>query len=405
MPTTTADRIRRHSGPAILGLGFRPFFLAGALWSAVAMLVWLFVLTGLLPLPSLLGPVDWHVHELLYGYLPAIVAGFLLTAVPNWTGRLPVTGGPLLALVAVWVVGRLAIAMSLRLGAWLTAVLDLAFLAVLIAVIARELVAGANKRNLPVLLLVSLLFAGNAVFHLELARHGSAVLGTRLGIAAILLLLMLIGGRIVPSFTRNWLAKRGPGRLPASIDLFDGFAIAFAGLALLSWLASPMTPITAIACLAAGLLHLARLARWAGDRTLAEPLVTILHIGYAFVPLGFLLVAAAYAVPAAVQPIAAVHAWTAGGIGTMTLAVMTRASLGHSGRPLAADRWTSTIYVLVVGAALARVAAGTSLGFPALQHLAATLWVLAFATFAIAYWPALTHPRASVAHSPADRAP
>jgi uncharacterized protein involved in response to NO len=405
MPTTTADRIRRHSGPAILGLGFRPFFLAGALWAAVAMLVWLFVLTGLLPLPSLLGPVDWHVHELLYGYLPAIVAGFLLTAVPNWTGRLPVTGGPLLALVAVWLVGRLAIAMSLWLGPWLTAALDLAFLAVLIAVIARELVAGANKRNLPVLLLVSLLFAGNAVFHLELAYHGSAGFGTRLGIAAILLLLMLIGGRIVPSFTRNWLAKRGPGRLPASLDLFDGFAIAFAGLALLSWLASPMTPITAIACLVAGLLHLARLARWAGDRTLAEPLVTILHIGYAFVPLGFLLVAAAYAAPGVVQPVAAVHAWTAGGIGTMTLAVMTRASLGHSGRPLAADRWTSGIYVLVVAAALARVAAGTSLGFPALQHLAATLWVLAFATFAIAYWPALTHPRASAAHSPADRAP
>jgi uncharacterized protein involved in response to NO len=130
-----------------------------------------------------------------------------------------VTGGPLLALVAVWLLGRLAIAMSLWLGAWLTAVLDLAFLAVLIAVIARELVAGANKRNLPVLLLVGLLFAGNAVFHLELARHGSAEIGTRLGIAAILLLLMLIGGRIVPSFTRNWLAKRGPGRLPAPLDL------------------------------------------------------------------------------------------------------------------------------------------------------------------------------------------
>jgi uncharacterized protein involved in response to NO len=396
--TTTADRIRRHTGPAILGMGFRPFLLAGAIWAALAMLAWLLALTGALPPvsdrgPSGMGPVDWHVHELLYGYLPAIVAGFLLTAVPNWTGRLPVTGGPLLALVAIWAAGRLAIALGQLLGPWLTAALDLGFLAALIVIIARELIAGANKRNLPVLLLLGLLLAGNALFHLEVWRQGTAVFGTRLGIAAILLLLMLIGGRIVPSFTRNWLARRGPGRLPAPLDLFDGFAIAFAGLALLSWLVDPMSPITAIACLVACVLHVARLARWAGHRTLAEPLVAILHVGYAFLPLGFLLVAAAYAAPAAVHPVAAIHAWTAGGIGTMTLAVMTRASLGHAGRPLTADRWTSAIYALVVTAALARIAAGTSLGGPTLQHLAATLWVLAFGGFAVAYWPVLTKQR------------
>lgn len=394
MPATTAARIRQHTGLAILGLGFRPFFLGGAIWAALVMLVWLLVLTGLLPLPSAMTPVDWHVHELLYGYLPAIVAGFLLTAVPNWTGRLPVTGGPLLVLVSVWLAGRLAIGASLWLGPWLTALLDLAFLASLIAVIARELVAGANKRNFPVLLLVSLLFLGNAAFHYEVAVQGSAFFGTRLGIAAIILLIMLIGGRIVPSFTRNWLAKRGEGRLPALLGLYDGFAIAFAGLALLGWALGPDSLITAVACAIAGLLQLVRLARWAGDRTLAEPLVTILHVGYAFVPLGFLLVAAHHAWPSAVYPVAPIHAWTAGGIGTMTLAVMTRASLGHSGRPLAADRWTSLIYVLVIVAAVARILAGTSLGSYGLQHLAATAWVLAFAGFAVHYWPVLTRPRA-----------
>lgn len=395
MTTTTAARVRQHGGPAILGLGFRPFFLGGAIWAALAMLLWLLVLTGLVPLPIGMGPVDWHVHELLYGYLPAIVAGFLLTAVPNWTGRLPVTGLPLLALFAVWLVGRVAIAASLWLGPWLAAVLDLAFLAALVLVIARELVAGANKRNFPVLLLVGLLLLGNAAFHYEVAVQGSAFFGTRIGIAAIILLIMLIGGRIVPSFTRNWLAKRGEGRLPASVGLYDGFAIAFAALALLSWLLGPDTLITAVACGVAGALHLGRLARWAGDRTLAEPLVTILHVGYAFVPLGFLLVAASHVWPHVVYWVAPIHAWTAGGIGTMTLAVMTRASLGHSGRALTADHWTSLIYLLVIAAAVARILAGTSLGSTGLQHLAATAWVLAFAAFAVHYWSVLTRPRSS----------
>ncbi len=382
----------------MLGLGFRPFFLLGAIWAVLAMLAWLLVLAGAVRLPSDFGPVDWHVHELLYGYLPAIVAGFLLTAVPNWTGRLPVTGLPLLALVLVWVLGRLAVMVGLWLGPLLTALLDLAFLAVLIAIIARELVAGANKRNLPVLLLVGLLFLGNAVFHLEAARHGSAAYGTRLGIAAILMLLMLIGGRIVPSFTRNWLAKghateAAAGRLPAPMGLFDGFAIAFAGLTLLSWLFSPWSPITAVLAALTGLLHLARLARWAGDRTIAEPLVSILHVGYLFVPLGFLLLALSHFAPG-VQPIAALHAWTVGGIGTMTLAVMTRASLGHSGRALTAGPTTSAIYALIIAAALARILDGTSLGFGGLRVLAGTFWILAFTTFVVAYWSMLTQPRA-----------
>ena len=397
MPKTTAERIREHRGPAVLGLGFRPFFLLGAIWAVLAMLAWLLVLAGAVVLPTGFGPVDWHVHELLFGYLPAIVAGFLLTAVPNWTGRLPVTGLPLLGLVLVWLTGRLAVTFGLWLGPWLTAFLDLAFLAALIAIIARELVAGANKRNLPVLLLVGLLFLGNAVFHLEAARHGSAAFGTRLGIAAILMLMMLIGGRIVPSFTRNWLAQgkkseAEAGRLPAPLDRFDGFAIAFAGLTLLSWLFSPWSQITAVLAGLTGLLHLARLARWAGDRTLAEPLVSILHAGYLFVPLGFLLLAASHVTPA-VQPVAALHAWTVGGIGTMTLAVMTRASLGHSGRALHAGPTTSVIYALIIAASLARILDGTSLGFDGLRVLAGTLWVLAFTTFAVAYWPMLTRPR------------
>lgn len=392
MSTTTAARIRSYQGPAVLALGFRPFFLGGAVWATLAMLLWLLLLTGGLALPTGFGPVDWHVHELLYGYVSAIVAGFLLTAIPNWTGRLPVTGRPLLALCLVWLAGRLAVMTSLWLGPLVTAVVDLAFLATLAAVVARELVAGANKRNFPVLLLLLLLLCGNALFHWE-AAAGGAIFGSRLGIAAIIMLIMLIGGRIVPSFTRNWLAKRGPGRLPAPMDKLDGFVIAFSGMALIGWIAAPATPLTGFLCLMAGILQLARLARWAGDRTFAEPLVTILHAGYAFVPLGFLLAAANVAAPAEVWPVAAIHAWTAGGVGTMTLAVMTRASLGHSGRALTADRWTTAIYLMVIAAAVARITAGTSLGSIPLQHLSAALWILAFATFSVRYWPVLTKPR------------
>ena len=267
MTTTTAERIRAHQGPAILALGFRPFFLAGAVWAALAMLAWLLVLTGRLTLPVAMGPVDWHVHAFLYGYLPAIAAGFLLTAVPNWTGRLPVTGWPLLALVGLWLAGRLAVLTGLWLGPLATAIIDLAFLAGFAVVVARELIAGANKRNLPVLLLLTLLLVGNAVFHLEVAVSGQAVIGTRLGIIAALMLIMLIGGRIVPSFTRNWLAKRGGGRLPAPMGRLDGVAIAVAGLALMSWMVEPLSPLTASLALVAGVLQLVRLGRWAGERT------------------------------------------------------------------------------------------------------------------------------------------
>lgn len=177
MPTT-AERVRTHTGPAILSYGFRPFFLLGAIWAALVVAVWLPMLGGLLAVPTALSPVEWHVHELIYGYVPAIVAGFLLTAVPNWTGRLPVTGTPLLALVSVWAAGRLAVPLSARIGAPLAAAIDLLFLACLAGVIAREIIAGRNLGNLKVLALVGLLLVGNAVFHAEASlRNGGSGYG------------------------------------------------------------------------------------------------------------------------------------------------------------------------------------------------------------------------------------
>jgi len=363
------------------------------LWAALAVALWLPMLSGHLVVPSAFGPIEWHVHELVFGYVPAVVAGFLLTAVPNWTGRLPVVGTRLLILFSTWIAGRIAVFCSLWVGSSVAAAIDLAFLALLGGVIAREIVASQDMRNLKVLVGVAMLFTGNAMFHLEtIARIGDGH-GTRLGIAATVLLIMLIGGRIVPSFTRNWLARRGAGRLPVPFNRFDIAVMVTSGLALASWVIVPHSMLTALlACVAFG-LNGARLVRWAGERTAAEPLVLILHLAYAFVPIGFLLLAMSIVAPQIVAPSGALHGWTIGAIGVMTLAVMTRASLGHTGQPLTATRPTQLIYAAVLVAATARIVAAFHVLREPMLTLSAMAWILAFSGFVIVYAPFLARRR------------
>lgn len=385
-------RLRDYAGPAILSYGFRPFFLLGSIYAGLAVLAWLPMFYGELEVSTLFSPRDWHIHEMLYGYLPAVVTGFLLTAIPNWTGRLPLQGKPLLVLVVAWILGRLAVTGSAWIG-WLpAAVTDLSFLLLVAGAAGREIVFGKNWRNLKVLIAVALLFSGNAMFHLEAYMHGAADYGIRLGIAATILLVMLIGGRIVPSFTRNWLVRENPGRLPAPFGQFDIASMVCAGAALLAWISVPHGTVTGAALIASGVLQTVRLARWAGYRTYRDRLVLILHVGYAFVPLGFLLVGLASL--GLLSAAAGIHAWTGGAIGTMTLAVMSRSSLGHTGRPLAASRAVQAIYALIVLSALARICASLhpawSLG---LLHVAGLAWAVAFLGFAVAYWRLLTQPR------------
>ena len=391
--TNTAKQIRAYKGPAILSYGFRPFFLGGSLWAAIAVALWLPMLSGQLTLPSTLAPVEWHVHELIYGYVPAVVAGFLLTAVPNWTGRLPVTGRPLLLLFLLWVLGRFAVFGSRLIGPGLAASLDLLFLATLAAVIGREILAAKNMHNLKVLGVITFLFAGNAAFHIEVLSGGRQGYGTRVGIAATILLIMLIGGRIIPSFTRNWLAKRETGRLPTPFNRFDMTAVLVSGLALASWIVVPEHVATAVLSLVAGLLNTIRLGRWAGERTSREPLVFILHIAYAFIPFDFLLLTLGIWRPDILAPSGAVHGWTAGAIALMTLAVMTRTSLGHTGRPLTATRPVQLIYAAAIIAALARIIAAFGIAREPLLHVSASVWALAFVGFAIVYGPVLMRPR------------
>jgi uncharacterized protein involved in response to NO len=381
-------RDRAYRGWPLFAGGFRPFFLLGAVQAGLAILVWLPVFYGELRIASAFAPRDWHVHEMLYGYLPAIVTGFLFTAIPNWTGRLPLQGTPLATLVAVWLAGRLAVTFSAATGWWIAMLVDVSFLLLVAAAATREIAAGRNWKNLNVVALVVLLLAGNAAFHLEAHFNGAADVGIRIGIAVVVLLISLIGGRIIPSFTRNWLVRENPGRLPLPFGRFDIIVVALGALALVGWIVSPDSRMAGAALGIAGLLHLVRLSRWAGERTLGERLLTILHVGYFFVPLGFLLnAAAAFGL---VPPSAGIHAWMAGAAGIMTLAVMTRATLGHTGHALTASAGTQAMYAAIIIAAVARICAVIHTAqSDLLLHIAAAAWVIAFLGFALAYGPLL----------------
>lgn len=387
--TSTAEQMRAWTGPAILTYGFRPFFFGGAIWAALAMALWVPMLSGHVVLPTAFDPISWHAHAFLFGYLGAVIAGFLLTAVPNWTGRLPIVGWSLGALFLLWLSGRIAVAVSATLPPLYVAAVDLAFPVVLAAVIAREIVAGRNWRNLMVLGMLAIFALGNGLFHWEAAQGDYAAqgYGLRLGLGAALMLIAVIGGRIVPSFTRNWLVKRRPGRLPvAPMQRFDKLSLVTLLTALLLWVAMPLHAATGAMLIVAGLFHLLRLARWAGHRTLAEPLVTVLHIGYAFLPIGALTLGAEILVPGALGVAGAQHLWMGGAIGLMTLAVMTRATLGHTGRALSAGAGTVAIYLALILAVLARVAAGLwPMQAPVLHGLSGLCWIAAFAAYAVIY--------------------
>jgi uncharacterized protein involved in response to NO len=378
----------------VLSFGFRPFFFGGALWSACAMPLWLALMTGHLTFATSYGAVAWHAHEFLFGYGGAIIAGFLLTAVPNWTGRLPVRGAPLLALFAVWLAGRVAMLAVDLVGLVPAIVVEIVFLPALAAVIIREIAAGRDRRNLKVGVIVAVLAAANILYHLEVLYAGTASYALRAAIAAIVCLIMLIGGRVTPSFTHNWLAKQDSERRPRPFNRYDGTAVAVGVLALALWVAGFDPRMTGVALILAGLLHTVRLARWAGLAARRELLVLVLHTGYAFVPLGFVLVGGSVLWPSIVPANGTLHAWTTGAIGVMTLAVMTRATLGHTGRALTAGVATTAIYAAVILAATTRIAAPfLDAASMTLLTVAAVAWTAAFAGFVAVYGPMLLMPR------------
>ncbi len=387
---------RRPTGIILFEGGFRPFFLAAGIWAVAALGLWLGALAGGPMPPSLFDPLAWHAHEMIFGYAMAVIAGFLLTAIPNWTGRLPIRGRPLAALAGLWLAGRLACLGSAALGTWPAAALDLAFPALLLAAAAREIVAGRNRRNLVMVAMLAVLLAANLLVHLHYAMGWDlAAYGWRLGLAAVLFLIALVGGRIVPSFTRNWLVKRQSPALPAAFGRFDQAALLATAAALIAWTVRPESAAAGWLALAAAALNGLRLGRWRGWRTLAEPLLTILHLGYGWLVLGLGLLGLSLLTPW-VPAAAALHALAAGAVATMTVAVMTRATLGHSGRALTAGAGTVTLYALVMAAAALRVAAPFFDDAAAAMTLAAgLLWIAGFGLFVLLYGPLLVAPRQS----------
>lgn len=362
------------AGMLFLSSGHRPFFLMMAAYGAGALGFWVLGFHGLAPVGA-----AWHGHEMIFGFAAAAMAGFVLTAVPNWTRRPPVRGMELLLLVALWVLGRLAMAT----GTW--PLLDLVFLPVLGVRILYDIVAARNWRNLLVPAILLLLAGLNLAFHIS----GPAP-SLQLSVYLITALIALIGGRIVPAFTANALKRtHTPCKAPRLRKIVERFAIPSVLVLVATQFLYPQPIVTGALALIAAALLLIRMAWWRTFQTLPHPLVWILHVGYIWIPIGYALKGVSD-IWGIFDPSAALHALTAGGIGVMILAVSSRAALGHAGRPLAADHTTTMVYALVILAAVIRVFGPVE--YDALE-ISGTLWLLGFGLYTIAYWPVWTKPR------------
>jgi uncharacterized protein involved in response to NO len=374
---------------AVFSYGFRPFFLSAALFACISVFLWMLLLDGTLELSSPFTPTDWHIHEMLFGYASAVIAGFLFTAIPNWTGRAPKRGWPLVFLVILWLFGRLATGGILGLELIGVMLADLAFLVAIVATVLVEIVAGRNWRNLMVVVPVMLLLGANLAFHLEVHLTGASDIGRRLGVAVIVFLIMLIGGRIIPSFTRNWLVKRNSEQLPAPMNRFDALCLLTGGGVLLGWSFFPDEPIAGWIMLGAAGLQGVRLSRWRGASTWRSPLLLMLHAAYSFIPLG--LAATGATSIGWISPAAGAHLLGIGAIGGMTMAVMIRASLGHTGHKLEAGPLLSVAAGMIFSAALVRVCFPEAfVGSVSGLWIAAALWMTGFAIFTLKIGPYLT---------------
>lgn len=379
---------RAFTGPALFSFGFRPFFLFATLFAGLAVPAWLAAFALGVPLGVTDNAMAWHAHEMIFGYTGAVIAGFLLTAIPNWTGRAPVMGWPLALLFGLWLSGRIAMASPFSEAA--ASIIDVVFLIVLAAAVWREIVAGRNWKNLPVAGLLSAFAAANILWHLEAANVPLSGLGQRLALGALAMLMALIGGRIIPSFTTNWMKKERRVPLPVPFNSVDRLVLGLTGVALIAWIVAPLALISGVLLGSAGVGHVVRVARWGGWRTLAEPIVAILHISYLWLAIALLLLATAILTPGLFAGASALHALTAGAVGQLTLAVMTRASRGHSGKPIVADRATTIVYACIfMGALLRLMLPFTPMDYATGAAIAGSIWSLGMLLFAYAYGPML----------------
>ncbi|MDO6966889.1 NnrS family protein [Rhizobium alvei] len=386
------------TGSVLFSYGFRPFFLAGALWAVLAMTFWISTLSGLLQIGGSYGAFAWHAHEMLFGFSAAIVAGFLLTAVPNWTGRLPVSGPPLMVLFLLWFAGRLVLVEPDAIGLLPSMIIDSLFLPVMQIVCVREIIAGRKWGDLKVVGGLGALALANILFHVQTVLFGNAADAERLALAALTMMIVIVGGRMIPSFTRNWLKKTGRTDFPVPYNQFDVLCILSTVPALGLFVLLPDSLTTAGFSMAAALLNLIRLLRWRGWNTAGEPLLLVLHIAYGFIPAGLIAIAASALTLSDAN--ATLHVLTVGTIASMMLAVMTRATRGHTGRELSASPVTCLSYVAIFLCAVIRPAAGLLPEHAMMIYsAAAALWIGAFALYLIEYGPMLVLRRKPAART------
>ena len=389
---------REYAGPAFLSGAFRPFFLGASVWAIVGAAYWLAIYNGWVSPPNAISGRDWHIHEMLFGFAGAAIGGFILTAVPNWTGRLPVRGWPLGGLAALWLLGRVVMLS----GVPALMLLDILFLFVLAAVVAREIIGGRNKRNLVVAAMITLMALANVLTHLErLEMFGLDGHSWRFTLAVLLSLLSLIGGRVTPSFTRNLLARQNVAmnaqkalqvKMPAKPGgKVDKIAMLFSASSLLIWVFAPTHVLTGILLCLAGAAQLFRLLRWQGVQVWKQSIIVVLHIAYAGLAFGLGLLGASILWDGLLAS-DAIHVLTIGAIGIMIAAMMSRASFGHSGLPMHAGWALTSVYALVGIAVLFRLAA-TFLPALMMINLAGFTWIAAFTLFVIVFSPLYFKPR------------
>ncbi|TLF52324.1 NnrS family protein [Halomonas urmiana] len=395
--TSSSARPSSLSHLPVARLAFRPFFLLAALFSVAAMVVWLAFWHGDILLSPVGGMMFWHQHEMLFGFAAAVVAGFLLTAVQNWTGLPSLKGGPLLALVALWLAGRALMAFPLGLPAWLPMLVDLAFLPVVAGVMARLVIAAKRWRNLIFLPALGLLVLANLAMHLGVLNGDAELIrqAAYLAVLLITLLMVVVGGRVIAMFTANRLGLTRRPPIPALEYLSLGSVLAVVlaqGLAVLG-VALPGAFFAILLGLAA-LANALRLARWGGQHSGREPLLWGLHGSYAFIPVG--LAMWALAALGVFRAELAVHALTIGGMGTMMLAMMSRVSLGHAARPIRTLPGIGVALGLMLAAAVLRSPVLALV--PEITHwtynLGILFWCLAYAIFLFHYTGPLLSARA-----------
>lgn len=393
--TAVFNETSPRNPPLILQEGWRVFFMAAGLYAVVALGVWLVWASGLADLPFAPGPIAWHAHEMVFGFAFAAIAGFFLTAVPNWTGARPASSRVITLLAGLWLAGRIAVWFAMLLPAWLVALVDLAFLPALAATMLAQLLVRPKPQNLMFLGVLTLAWLANLLVHLDwTGLAGTESQGIRGGLLTVCAMIAVLGGRVTPAFTRNALLRANPGaEVPVSRPRIDMAGIVLALLTALLATAGAPDALTGTVAVAAGLVALLRLSGWRGLDTLRDPIVWTMHASYLFLALG--LLGWGLSLLGLGSEIAGLHLLGVGAVGGMTLSIMSRASLGHSGRPIVATAPLIWGYVLLPVAAALRWAASS---WPEMFHFIGTvgagaLWIAAFALFVVALWPVWTTPR------------